>query len=515
MSFCKNSIRAFSRHRIPSQGSSTFKSLLPFLYQTATIQQWNPVTSLVSHRFTSSRYRHYDDIPFESSESLPPSIDGSEAARPRKTTITSTERAAFQKLYRKVKVESEPDYDIPFVSSSDRDRIFDEYSDEDDNADTAGSDLDSVFDAVLAGIPPGSSTQRSRPRKPFENLETLAKSILKPEVEEVKGKSREQALEEAARIKSIREEEKKRVVELLDRVQTDREIWEVLQREVFDMIKKLDLDGLNASIAPKKKHVKKAKPVLEAEHSGTIFESLNPNPTTGIATPLQPPSRQNVAEIDPRILFPNYPTLLIYAVHLLRRHFPSSPLPLTILPTIKSLGRSSYALGATTALYNLLIRTAWLQHSSYDYIDELLTDMDNGGIEFDLGTLDLLNKILFEYNEVRGGKFGHLIREVWNLEQFHEGARKLDGWRGVARQRLGAWAGKRAREGSLIRKYEEPGSSSLRGPRDEIGVEPGIEEEGRGVSFERQSTPRWKHVAQKSRSISAIRQGREEAKNAP
>ncbi|ORX92624.1 hypothetical protein BCR34DRAFT_580967 [Clohesyomyces aquaticus] len=453
MSPCTNSVRALARR----QFSATAKSpLLPFLYQTATIRQWaRKLESRLTapRRYASSNYggnrngrnARWHDVPFETPDSLPLSIDSTVPAS-RKTTMTSTERAAFKRLYKEVQKEGE-DEDLPF-EQEEHDRIFDEYADGEED-DSSAADLDSVFDAVLSGLPNPAGSGRGR--KPKETLETLAKSILKPEVDEIKTKSRERAIEQAGRMREIRNREKERVWVMLDEAKTDREIWEVLQWEVFDKMRMLNLDGVDNELSRKKSRQALRKQRRAAESIPLdISDFLQDSPVLGthaVTDPTAPLEEKQKEEIDPRILFPNYPSLLVHAVSLLRVRFPQSQSPLSILPMLKSLGRSSYALAATTSLYNHLIRAVWVQHASYTYIDELLTDMDNGGIEFDSKTLELLDTILVEYEKAAKGRFGRLVKEVWSLEHMAEGARKLQGWREIARQRLDAWAGRRVRKG--------------------------------------------------------------------
>lgn len=154
---------------------------------------------------------------------------------------------------------------------------------------------------------------------------------------------------------------------------------------------------------------------------------------------------------------------------MLRTEFPSSPLPLSILPTIKSLGRSSYALGATTTLYRHLLRTAWIQHSSYTYIDTLLVDMNNGAIEFDADILTLLDSIIKEHEMARSGRLGREMQLVYGMEQFLEGIKKVRQWRSVVAERLGVSSDERRVAGKVIRRvdHENKGvdAERLRGPR--------------------------------------------------
>jgi hypothetical protein len=175
--------------------------------------------------------------------------------------------------------------------------------------------------------------------------------------------------------------------------------------------------------------------------------------------------------VDKRILFPNYPHHLLTALVSLRTNFPGSPLPLTILPTIKFLGRSSYALGATTLLYRHLLRTAWLQQASYILIDNLLTDMETNVIEFDSGILEVLEAIIKEYEMARSGRLGKEMQLVYGMEMWGEGVKKIKTWRNDVAERLGIktemaakgiqWTerrineGTRQVEGSQARRAEE------------------------------------------------------------
>ncbi|KAJ4361358.1 hypothetical protein N0V95_001972 [Ascochyta clinopodiicola] len=407
MSACSSTLRALSRSRIP-----TNKTLLPFLYHTATIQQWKPAAQPIARR-NISRYSRPDDtapvedIPFEDKDDLPPALDDLEPAR--KTTITGSERAAFEKLYRKFNArgsrQEEMDHEVEI------DAIADEYWEPDDEDNPAN--LDKIFDEALKGNPKPrdwnrSSTEQLKSRKPGQDLQTMAQHILKGtrplemKRAEMRATRKKDVSAKAAKLHEARVRERTRVDDLLKSAETDRELWDVLHREVFDLIRQLDLDGTNKPASRK---------------------SRNPKSTNTI--------------LDPKILFANYPHHLLTALTTLRTHFPASPLPLSILPTMKSLGRSSYALGATTALYTQLLRTAWLQQSSYPLLTSLLTDMHNGAIEFSIDTLHLLDQVIKEFDMARSGRLGREIQMVYGMEQFGEGIREVRRWRQIVASRVG------------------------------------------------------------------------------
>jgi hypothetical protein len=466
---------------------STSKTLVPFLYQTPTIQQWKPAEHAVIRRNASSSSYRDHDIPFED-ETLPPSIENHAASSDRQRTLTGTERLAFEKLYIKFSKKEQRVKD-GHLNDDESDLIADEWYEEDDENDSAS--LDSVFDSVLAGRPaPGKkrkeAAHKKLNKKPPENLKTLAESILRPEVERARRKPKVEAAAEAAKIKAVREQEKTRVQGLLMEAKTDRELWEVLEREVFEVIRALDLDGIKKSI--KEQTAKGATAIKNSKDGNTTSSSPAGNhkrfPTSPTATPWKP-SNTTDPRYDPRILFPNFPSHLLFATRLLRKNFPASPLALSILPTIKSLGRSSYALGATTQLYNLLIRTAWTQYSSYTYIDELLTDMENGGVEFDTSTVSILDNICAEYRDARRGRLGRPLSAIYRMDYYASGIEKLEKWRDVIVERLGMWAEQRASEGALVRKFDDTrgarGIAPVRGRTDDFGFAAKYGGMGRGT----------------------------------
>mgnify|MGYP004510498611 CR=1 FL=1 len=411
MSACSNTLRALSRSRI-----RTNKTLLPFLYQTATIQQWKPAAQPIARRNISHYSRKDDppaeDIPFENKDDLPPALDDLEP--PRKTTITGSERAAFEKLYRKFNTrgnrQQEKDHEVEI------DAIADEYWEPDEEEDPKAS-LDKIFDEALkkgAAVSREwnrSGTEQLRSRKPQQDLQSMAEHVLRGtrplemKARETRAKRKEDASAEAAKLKKARLRERSRIDALLTSAKTDRELWETLHREVFDQVRQLDLDSTSPKTKTRARNAKSAP--------------------------------------DPKTLFSNYPHHLLTALTTLRTHFPASPLPLSLLPTIKSLGRSSYALGATTALYTQLLRTAWLQQSSYPLPTSLLTDMHNGAIEFSVDTLTLLDQVIKEFDMARSGRLGREMQMVYGMEQFGEGIREVRRWRAVVAERVGVEDGRR------------------------------------------------------------------------
>jgi hypothetical protein len=498
MSACSRTAWTLARSRIP-----TSRTQLPFLYQTATIQRCTP-TALsftrrhISYRRLDSTRRddstgdipferdsipfetdslpfetdslpfetddipfETDSIPFEHEEALPLALDDLKSAR--KTTITGTERKAFEKLYKKFGTQNRTHGNRG--PGEEDDQVADEYYEDDD--DGSAKRVDAVFEEVFKEMP---LLRKSGMTHEAESLMRKLEAETRPVASQIPAEEKK----EMERLKQLRRAEYERVNMLLKGAQTDIELWEVLEREVFAPIRMLDLDGEKEK--ERKKREKRAKK-RAADHSGpgnghteagsekdkarqeviraisTPLSEIPPGPrrSVGNSKPAekQSPTKSQSAESmpsdstpsTPQILFQNYPHHLVAAASLMYTQFPTSQLPLSLLPTIKSLGRSSYALGTTPALYNRLIRCAWTQQQSYSLIDDLLVEMDNSAIDFDAATAETLQLIVQEFDDARAGKLGTELKVVFGMQRFTAGIEKMREWRRRALVALGEGAG--------------------------------------------------------------------------
>ncbi|KIW76487.1 hypothetical protein Z517_11233 [Fonsecaea pedrosoi CBS 271.37] len=103
------------------------------------------------------------------------------------------------------------------------------------------------------------------------------------------------------------------------------------------------------------------------------------------------PSTPSPAQLA--ILQHTYPASILLALRLYMNFYPSSPYALLLLPRIRSLGTTSYVLGASPQFYNSLMSLVWLTRSSLREVDELLSEMERGGVEMDEGTYSVLGGI--------------------------------------------------------------------------------------------------------------------------
>ncbi|KAG0644928.1 hypothetical protein D0Z07_9379 [Hyphodiscus hymeniophilus] len=198
---------------------------------------------------------------------------------------------------------------------------------------------------------------------------------------------------------------------------TDAELWDVLEEEVFPLIEKLGLEKAGEEkrvkrpgrtkrpIAPE---LKAQKVVLPPEHKQTVqFE----------------PIVHMGQEVSPLAFYgPLYPSYLLLGLRLLDRSFSRpSPLTLSILPKIKSLGLISHVLGASTQLYNELLIVHWYQHDDFRGVYNLLTEMEEHGLPFNKETSDIVRDIIRMQARILRGDRGPTLKELWSLPEFAPG----------------------------------------------------------------------------------------------
>ncbi|KAF2402355.1 hypothetical protein EJ06DRAFT_580622 [Trichodelitschia bisporula] len=207
----------------------------------------------------------------------------------------------------------------------------------------------------------------------------------------------------------------KRVEDRLAAAKTDVELWGVLEREVF-----APLGRMNAAL--RKDAKKEDEDAGEAEGKGAEARSKT--------------AQAQAREVA--VLGPNVAVVLVSAVRQLRTQFPGSPLVFNVLPAIKRLGNEAFVLGASTGLYNEMIAAVGSVYWDFERAGELVQEMVNAGMEFDEGTLAVLNRLERHGNRVLKGDRGDVRRAVWGTDGVQNGWRKLIDWKGVMEERVEA-----------------------------------------------------------------------------
>ncbi|KAH8661622.1 hypothetical protein BGZ60DRAFT_381313 [Tricladium varicosporioides] len=231
----------------------------------------------------------------------------------------------------------------------------------------------------------------------------------------------EESPEKYDQLESLRTPERDRVENLLRNAETDAELWEIMEKEVFSLIPKLGLEETpfmdsskkepsprnetklaSKKVVQKKEEPKGQKPVLKKLITENKLAAEK--------------SKQHKPVSDLSLYGPLYPSYLLLGIRLLDRAFAKpSPLALSILPKVKSLGSISHVLGATTQLYNEVIRVHFYRYDDFVSVAKVLAEMERSAVEMDEDTLDIINSIISIQKSVRRGDRGPVIQALWQM----------------------------------------------------------------------------------------------------
>jgi hypothetical protein len=396
-------------------------SLAPFLYYTPTIQQWiapyapNPR----QRRHASSRPA---DIPFDQS-SLNGRVDSPAEPLERRTrsTISGKDKRVFAKLL-------DPSYDpqadlrargkapksrqtTPKPRSAIGERQF------------SDADLQAKHEALMRAKRRASALHQERLN------ELQAERGMEPTF-----------FEETEELRQKRAQNLARAREDFRNAETDKDLWYLLSKWAFSGVQK------HFALPPQLEQHNSAKQEPAAAKDKTANNEL-------------------------AILTHNYPLLLVSFLEELRDSFPTSQLAFSLLPMIKSLGRQSYVLGASTPLYNSLIDATWRTFSDFPRINDLLLEMENAGLEFDYDTLDVLDKIRRQGERIQKGDKGELMKRIWELDSVISGWDTVTRWIPKVKARLEAEALRRANENESESDSEDLEDDSISGSEEDWGEE--------------------------------------------
>lgn len=347
----------------------------------------------------------------------------------RDSTITPSERHAFQKIFSDIFQR----YDRS-NSGSAAAPIQDDVLAEIDGM-TGANDLVNVHrgdsrsaQSKLASIFGGAISMTREKKEETVNRYPIA---LRPAAARAIGLDMEQAMEAEAkmeiqrkendaeneRMEALREPERARVEGLMKAAKTDFELWEIMEKEVFSLISKMGLEDLPAAEenSPRKKR--------KGRKSRKDEPKQNPEEKKKVA-PMEETTR-----VSPLSLYgPLYPSYILLGLRLLDRSFARpSPLALSLLPKIKSMGFISHVLGASTQFYNELIRIYRYRHDDFTGISNLLTEMENAALDMDDETFEVVFDIVQTQLSVERGEKGREIMALWHLPEF--APHKFKGWR--------------------------------------------------------------------------------------
>ena len=454
---------------------SRFISLLPFLYYTQTILSQPPPpksrTPLCNHsikrrdlcstpqnriqacsNWRSERNVFQDDIfshpgstpvldptlPFENVQSQ--SQSQSKAQNSKRSTMTASEKVVFERIFK----------DIDQLSAN-KSEEQESMEDEQDMETDPYEDLNAIFDAAIQQLRDsearGAESAMRRQQRPLQAYERAidqlvdrkgAAVVASPKASTGPIKLANGAVlgadmelkENEGEMRKACEDHKEFISHLLERATTDVQIWTILEKEVFGLIKQLEVQlklEEKARKAQEREGRKAVKGRKTAKH-GTASDDTVTDRQSSLKLASLPATPASIA-LPTNTLFSilqnNYADYLLSALRLLRRHHPTSFYALFLLPTVKRLGPISYVLGASTDLYNEVLFLKWTQFSDLHGMADLMQEMVNQGIEMNEVTMVFIRRLSAKKRYGRMGRFGPIVQKWWDMRGHVEGWRRV------------------------------------------------------------------------------------------
>ena len=382
-----------------------------------------------------------EDLLFDSPES---------ETRQRKSTITELERSAFTQLFESLVEKTGEDDEADGYEKFER-----EIEEEDDGTNYA--DLDMILDREMGHQAPliqryPNVLQGMAARAELEMAQSTRRRSKEEEYEERTGK-------EYDPVYVARRREMRRIEQRFLAATTDVDLWNAIEDELFSKLRKLDLDGKAAAAAdtdtevdktpPKPRRTKKAPTKEKAEKAAAT--------TTSEVTPKALDSEDNPSQ-SLAMFGRAYPALILLALRLFCRRAVLTPFALAVLPALKSIGLSSYVLGASTALYNELLSYRWRVFSDLGSMLSLLQEMSSAGLSMDVRTFAILqNVVLYRHGALRGA-YGEGNRSVELMMVRQKEGKEIKMWREKVKAEVEEQALERLRRAETEQRVREEGA---------------------------------------------------------
>ncbi|KAI9676695.1 MAG: hypothetical protein M1822_008258 [Bathelium mastoideum] len=505
-------------------------TLLPFLYSTPTIRracwrtkqsqhlspafyavlsphprrlQYHETKETTRHTLSSTSAKRFtrssEYVPFEEGESQDDTDTSGSLDATSKSTLTDEEGKAFARLLGDEQKDTEEKDDIQELRQTSARAL------------QAGKGHQATDDSVLAilqGVSANTAKDKTKYKEdPSEALPPPLRALLRKKRRPVNSdESQQEGQRDERIINRAQDVEYARVDKLLSAAQTDLELWNVLERHVFSRIQALTASmTVSSAAAPNPQQPTTQDPSTPPSTTTTTLASrtalkstaahaarLSASSATTITTPPLPTNPSNTAHTTKRtaqlqhdallaLLAPNYPAWLLRAARLLRHDFGAHPSGLTLglLPRMRSLGVASYAMGASTALYNELVGVHWMGFGDVGGALALLAEMEAGGLEFDAGTMEVVEAMARAARRRRKGDEGGVMWWVSRMDGEVRRARGVEGWRRRVRDRLEVDALERAeRMEERIRAEREERERESEVAGEDEGEERGLPERG-------------------------------------
>ena len=353
----------------------------------------------------------------------------------QKSTITAGERAVFNRIFGDLTSQIFEGDENLF-----KDDLAKEYLDGDDESLTPQARLSNIFEAAISH-----SNEDARQKAEGE-------ALAKAEAQAAVGTNRE-VVEDVPRrrmwildtlnvreLPSFGQRHYRKTVKLLDQTKSDLELWQILEKQVFSVIPHLERQRKREEQARERQLQGKGRGRSAEEDSVDALGLRSAQDTKNNDeqnAPVLPVLKENesstqkeAATIDDRRSFNTeelaviaqhlYEYYCVVALRLFRHRYPFSPFALHLLPHVKSLGPISFALAASTNLYNEIIYQHFIQHNDYRGVADILQQMENQGLEPNYVTMQALWYVCRQYREAAAGDKGEVSKWWSTLRHIRE-----------------------------------------------------------------------------------------------
>ena len=363
------------------------------------------------------------------------------APRPsRDSTITASEQAIFDRIFAD-------------IASSKRATSENSVDEDDEVAAESFEDLNSIFNKAIEDLQ--RRTEHYERRKAtnkvvqwtpvVQDIPTLSSYSNELLDKAGSGQPGKIGSDDVSDLAEAHKQHRNKIHRMLASTKTDLEVWQVLEREVFSLMRELNARIKIAEKNKNKKRPKQEKPTTASSLAG------RPSKTEELRQELSPASLPPTVLLS--ILQTEYPQYLTQISRLLRESFPSSPYPLNLLPAVRRLGTASYVLGASTALYNETLLLLWNKESDLHAMADLLDEMAKGGVESNEVTVTFLKGIKNIRSAKLAGKGGAWQSMWWQMGSIEEGWQRVAA--GLERCQLEVSMKEREREEGGAEEMEE------------------------------------------------------------
>lgn len=347
----------------------------------------------------------------------------------RESTITQAERLAFQKIFADIFTNHRVSQKGDLTLRDPLQDIFEENK-EPEKTQKARTQLGRIMSQAAAENPTRDQMEQIVNRYPAPLRAAAGRAIGLDMAATQLEEHEEVTMDEAVDNKQLEESqnaERGRVETLMRAAKTDFALWTIMEEEVFPLIAKLGLGedkGNNPETGPTQKRGRKSKKSLQKQ-----TDEAPPSPKTDMSSPI----KDEISKLE--LYGPLYPSYLLLGLRLLDRSFAKpSPLALSVLPKIKSLGLISQVLGASTQLYNELMKIHWYQRNDFRGVVQLLKEMEQSGLDWDDETLGIVEDIVLMQKTALNGSKGPTMKVLWTFPEFAPGV--FDFWRKKIRKAL-------------------------------------------------------------------------------